>query len=131
MEIHLKVIGSLLIILASIHIFFPKYFDWKNGLKSLNLINKQMMIVHTFFIALIIFLMGLLCLTSTTELIETNLGKKIAFGLGVFWIMRLFFQFFIYSSKLWKGKLFETIMHILFSLLWSYFSLTFFTIYFI
>ena len=89
-----------------------------------------MMTVHTFFIALTVFLMGLLCLTSPTEIIETNLGKKISLGLGIFWTVRLVIQFFGYSTDLWKGKKFETFMHILFSLLWTYLSIIFFTTYF-
>lgn len=127
MEIHFKIIGILLIALALVHIIFPKYFNWDNELKTLSLINRQMILVHTFFIALVIFLMGLLCLTSSNELIETNLGKKISLGLGVFWAIRLFIQFFGYSPKLWKGKTFETIIHILFSFLWLYFTITFLT----
>lgn len=114
--------------LGLIHIFFPKYFNWDKELKSLSLINRQMMTVHTFFIALTVFLMGLLCFTSSTELIETNLGKKISLGLGIFWTVRLFIQFFGYSTELWKGKTFETAMHIIFSLLWVYLSGIFFTI---
>ncbi|MCL5127599.1 hypothetical protein M4I23_04195 [Algibacter sp. L4_22] len=128
MYIHLKIIGTLLIFLALIHAFFPKYFSWKKELSSLSLINRQMMTTHTFFIAFTVFLMGLLCLTSASEIIETVLGKKIALGLGVFWIVRLFFQFFIYSKQLWTGKTFETAMHILFSLLWGYFSSVFLAI---
>ena len=131
MTIHLLIIGSLLILLSLMHIIFPKYFKWKKELKTLSLINRQMMTVHTFFIALVVFLMGLLCLTSSTELIETNLGKKIALGLALFWIIRLFFQFFIYSPKLWKGKKFETIAHVFFSLLWIYFIIIFSIIAFI
>ena len=130
MEIHFKIIGVLLIALALAHISFPKYFNWDKELKSLSLINRQMMIVHTFFIALTIFLIGLLCLTSSNELIGTNLGKKIALGIGIFWTIRLFIQFFGYSTELWKGKKFETFMHIIFSLLWTYFSIIFLTIYF-
>ena len=130
MEIHFKLIGIILMILALVHAIFPKYFDWKNELKSLNLINRQLMWVHTFFIALVVFLMGLLCLTSANDLISTNLGKKISLGLGVFWLVRLFIQFFGYSSELWKGKTFETIIHILFSLLWIYLSIIFLTTYF-
>ena len=122
MYMHLNIIGILLVTLALIHVAFPKYFNWANELKYLSLINKQMMQVHTFFIALILFLMGILCLTSANELIETNFGRKIALGLGVFWLVRLFFQFFIYSSKLWKGKIFETFVHIIFTLLWVYLS---------
>lgn len=125
METQHKIIGILLMILALIHIIFPKYFNWKEELKPLSLMNRQMMTVHTFFIALVVFLMGLLCLTSAADLTQTKLGKTISFGLGIFWTTRLFFQFFIYSPKLWKGKIFETIIHILFSLLWIYLSVVF------
>lgn len=128
MHLHLKIIGALLIILALVHIAFPKYFNWEKELSSLSLINRQMITVHTFFIALTIFLMGLLCLTSSNELIETTLGKKISLGLGIFWTIRLIIQFFGYSSKLWKGKAFETTVHILFTFLWTYLSFIFWTI---
>lgn len=125
MQIHLKIIGVLLIALALVHIIFPRYFNWNKELKALSLINRQMMTVHTFFIALTVFLMGILCLTSAKELIETNLGNKIAIGLGVFWVARLFIQFFVYSPSLWRGKKLETVIHILFTFLWSYFSFVF------
>ena len=130
MEIHFKVVGFLLMALALVHIIFPKYFNWKQELRTLSLINKQMMIVHTFFIALVVFLMGLLCFTSATELASTGLGKKISLGLGLFWSVRLFVQFFGYSPKLWKGKLFETVVHIVFSFFWLYLSVLFWANYF-
>ena len=130
MSLKIQIIGVLLMLLALIHIGFPKYFKWKLELKSLSLINSQMMTTHTFFIALTVFLMGLLCVTSSTELIETTLGKKISLGLGIFWLIRLFFQMFVYSSLLWKGKKFETTMHILFTLFWIYMSSLFLIIYF-
>ena len=90
-----------------------------------------MMTVHTFFIALTVFLIGLLCVTSASELIETSLGKKVSLGLAVFWTIRLFTQIFIYSPKLWKGKTFETIVHVLFTLFWAYMSLVFWLVLFI
>jgi len=129
MEIHIKIIGILLIIMAGIHLIFPRHFNWANELKSLSLINRQMMTIHTLFIALGIFLMGLLCLTSSSDLLDTTLGKRISLGLGIFWTIRLFTQFFGYSSKLWKGKAFETGIHILFSLFWTYLSVIFLMIY--
>ncbi len=125
MEIQFKIIGILLITLALVHVIFPKYFNWKEELKSMSLINRQMMKVHTFFVAFVVFLMGLLCLTSTNELVNTTLGKTISLGFGIFWATRLFIQFFGYSSELWKGKPFETTMHILFSLLWTYLTVIF------
>lgn len=129
METHLRIIGYLLILLALVHLIFPWYFNWDKELKFLSLINRQLMTVHTFFIALTVFLMGLLCITSPSELIDTTLGRRVSLGLGIFWTIRLITQFFVYSSKLWKGKKFETIIHVLFSILWSYFSIVFFWIF--
>ncbi|MEP6789640.1 MAG: hypothetical protein ABJB40_14470, partial [Acidobacteriota bacterium] len=81
--------------------------------------------VHTLFIALTILLIGLLCLFSAGDLVNTQLGKRICLGLAIFWGTRLLIQFFGYSSELWKGKVFETVMHILFSILWIYISMIF------
>ena len=125
MELHLRIVGILLIILALIHIVFPKYFNWKIELSSLSLMNRQLMYVHSFFIAFAILLIGVLCLTSATELTNTALGKRISLGLGIFWSARLFIQFFGYSPKLWKGKTFETSVHIFFSIFWIYLSTIF------
>ncbi len=125
MVLHLKIIGVLLIVLSLVHVIFPKRFGWKNELKSLQLLNRQLMYVHTFFVALVVFLMGILCLTSANELVETNLGRKVAFGLWVFWTLRLIFQFFVYSTDLWRGKKFETAVHVVFSLFWIYLSMVF------
>lgn len=129
MELHLKIIGTILILLSLIHVVFPKYFNWKEELTSLSLVNKEVMYVHTFFVALMVLLIGVLCLFFSNEICHTSLGKAIALGLFIFWFFRLIFQFFVYSSALWKGKTFETIVHIFFSLLWSYISLIFFLIY--
>lgn len=117
-------------VLAFIHLPFPKYFKWKEELKPLSLINKQMMEVHTFFIALMVFLMGLLSLTQATAMVYTELGRIISLGLGVFWGFRLVFQLFVYSVKLWKGKLFETSIHIVFTLLWIYITSVYSLVYF-
>lgn len=122
MTIQLNIVGGILVVLSLVHLIFPRYFNWKTELQALSLINRQMMQVHTFFIALTVLLMGLLCLSSASELVNTALGNKIALGLGVFWTARLYVQFFGYSSALWKGRAFETFVHLVFILLWSYLS---------
>jgi hypothetical protein len=130
MILQVKIIGVLLILLAIVHGIFPKYFNWKKELATLSLINKELMQVHTFFIALVVIMMGVLCLCYAVELCTTSFGKVISLGLGIFWGVRLFVQFFVYSSSLWRGKRFETLVHILFSLLWLYLTLVFSLIYF-
>ncbi len=114
-----------MIALGLIHVIFPKRFNWKEELRSLSIINREMMYVHTFFIALTLVLMGLLCLTSATELTQTTFGKRISLGLGLFWFIRLYIQFFVYSPENWKGKRFETMVHIVFSIFWAYLSVLF------
>ncbi len=126
MILPIKIAGYLLILLALVHILFARYFNWKEELKPLSLMNRQMMVIHTFFIALIVLLMGLLCVTSAGALTSTEFGKKISMGMAFFWLVRLIVQFVGYSSKLWRGKRFETIVHILFSLLWLFLTVIFF-----
>lgn len=125
MEIHLKVVGSLLILLSLMHIIIPRYFKWEQELTSLSLITKQIIYVHTFFIAFIVLLMGLLCLSYSHELVYDRFGRIISLGLFGFWLTRLIFQFLVYSPKVWRGKRFETVMHVVFAATWLYFSAVF------
>lgn len=125
MEIHLKIVGAVLIGLALMHIVIPKYFKWEQELTSLTLITRQILYVHTFFIGFIVLLMGLLCLSYSHELIYDPFGRVISLGLFAFWLTRLIFQFLVYSPKTWQGKRFETAMHIIFSAVWLYFTSVF------
>jgi hypothetical protein len=128
MDIHLRIIGIALIILGILHVVFPWYFNWKTELERLSLVNRQIMQVHTFFIALIVLLMGVLCLVAPTELLTTPLGRTLSFGMAIFWTARQLIQFFGFSPALWKRKPFETIVHIVFSGFWIYLSWAFWTI---
>jgi len=131
MEFNLQLAGALLIFLSLLHVVFPRYFKWDKEFAQVSLINRQMMYIHAFFISLMVLLMGILCLTSATELINTRLGSTISLGLGVFWLIRLLFQFFGYSARHWKGRPKETFIHVLFSLLWVYLCFVFFSVYFL
>jgi len=126
MQTVLEITGGLLIGLALLHAVFPRYFRWKEETAALNLLTRQILYVHTFFIALTVFLMGLLCVTCAADLIHTSLGRRVCMGLAAFWGIRLIIQFYGYSSKLWQGRIFETIMHVLFTLLWIHLTGVFF-----
>ena len=118
MILTLRILGFILILLAFLHLIFPSYFCWKEELQKLNRINREIMEVHTFFIALTVFLMGLLLISSAELLATSALGRRILAGMAFFWGLRLLCQFFWYSKENWKGKPFETTVHILFTLLW-------------
>ena len=125
MEAQLRAIGFLLVVLALLHVGFKRYFGWRREFAAVSLINRQMMYVHTFFVAFTVLLMGVLCLTSAAELTSTPLGRKVALGCGLFWLARLLVQFFGYSAELWRGKRFETVVHVVFAAFWTYLSAVF------
>ena len=122
METHIKIVGSLLIALSLMHIILPKYFKWVEELALLSLITRQIFYVHTFFIAFTVLLMGLLCIKYSSQLVYDPFGRVITLGLFGFWLTRLIFQFLVYSPKVWRGKKFETVVHIVFAITWTYFA---------
>jgi hypothetical protein len=83
----------LLITLALVHVVFPKYFNWRKELVEVSLLNKQLMYVHTFFIALTVFFDGRILLVlfqrycqyevraTTIIRIVYFLGNSIAFSI--------------------------------------------------
>lgn len=125
MELQIRIIGGLLVLLALLHFFFPRYFNWKREFDGVSLVNRQMIYVHMFFIALGVFLLGLLCLTSSEALVTTTLGKRISLGMGILWGVRLYVQFFVYSVELWRGKVFETVVHVVLAGFWAYIGIIF------
>ena len=123
---HLHLVGASLIFLAMAHIDFCKRFHWQEELVRLSLLNRQIFYVHSFFICLVLVQMGLLCLLAPTALLEHSLlGRYVAVGFAAFWLIRLYSQWFVYDWRLWRGKYFETSMHAIFTLLWTYYVLVF------
>src|SRR4051812_33234085 len=116
----LKIAGWGLLLLALIHAAFPRRFNWSAELAALSPMNRQMMQVHTLFVALMVGLMGTLCAFGSAALLApTSLGRWVSIGFAIFWSVRGYCQWFVYSPELWRGKRFETGMHVLFSLVWT------------
>jgi hypothetical protein len=122
LALHLKIVGTLLLLLAFAHLFFPKRFGWKTDLAKLTLLNRQVFLVHAFFISLVLVLFGLLSLAYTGTILQPSpLARIVLAGLVMFWVARLFIQFFVYDARLWQGNHFNTTMHVFFSLMWTYY----------
>lgn len=127
LALHLRIVGTLLLVLAAINVFvIPKRFGWKDELPKLSLLTRQVFVVHCLFIVLILVLMGVLALGFTETLLDsTPLAKVVLAGLALFWLVRLFVQWFVYDWALWRGKPFYTVMHMVFTGLWLYASTVF------
>ena len=74
LALHLKFTGAALIFLGVSHAFFGKRFNWAQETARLSPLNRQIFYVHTFFIALICVMMGVLALLGTRALTEPTLA---------------------------------------------------------
>ncbi len=119
--LHLRIAGFLLMVLAIGHLFISRRFQWLEQSRLLSAFNGQVMLVHAFFIALTVGLMGVLALFwPETLVMPSALGRPVVAGLLIFWTVRLIFQWLVYDWALWVGKRMETGVHFLFTLFWIY-----------
>jgi hypothetical protein len=119
--LHLKIVGTLLVVLGLAHSVFARYFKWKTELAQLSLLTRQIFQVHCFFIALLVVMIGVCSLFYTNVLLGSgDLSAVVLTGFVVFWLFRLAFQLFVYDSAIWRGRRFYTVMHVVFSIFWVY-----------
>jgi hypothetical protein len=124
--LHLKTVGFTLLLLGVLHFAFPRRFRWTEELQRLSLLNRQIFLVHCFFIVLTVWLMGSLALFFTDALLEpTSLARLVLAGLVIFWGARLVCQLAVYDARLWRGNRFNTGVHVAFSALWTYYIAVF------
>lgn len=123
LELHLRIAGALQIALALLHLDFPKRFRWKEELARLSLLNRQIFLVHTVFICVVLTMIGALSLLAPRTLLEpTSLSRLVLGGFAVFWGLRLVFQWLVYDSRLWRGDSFNTAVHAVLTAIWAYLS---------
>lgn len=122
----LRLAGVLLLLLAAVNLYVPKRFAWADELQRLSLLNRQIFVVHAGFIVLMILLMAALTLALPRDLMApSRLSRALLAGMGLFWLVRLLVQWFVYDSRIWRGHRFYTAMHYVFTAVWIYFSATF------
>jgi len=125
-ELHLRIVGVLMLVLVALNFYLPRYFNWRTELASLSLVNRQIMRVHAGFICVLLVMFAAIALFCTRDLLEpTRLARTLLAALAGFWFLRLLTQWFVYDRSLWRGRGFETIVHFVFTGVWVYFAGTF------
>lgn len=126
LELHLRVAGALLLLLAAAHPLIPRELGWKEDLSKLKLVNRQIFLVHVGFIVLMLVLMGGLALVYAEELATPGrLSRAVLGGLALFWGLRLLTQQLVYDRSLWRDNPRYTAVHVVFTLMWSYLTAVF------
>lgn len=121
LEFHLRAAGAVQVALAAIHLLFPKRFAWKEELPRLSLLNRQIFLVHTFFICVVLVLFGSWSFFLAPDLLRPSpLSRPVVGGIAVFWLLRLFCQWFVYDPSLWRGDRRNTRIHWAATAVWIY-----------
>jgi hypothetical protein len=126
LAILLRVAGAGVILLALLHVPIGRHLKWREEASLLSPANASIFRVHTFFICLVLVLMGLPCLVDPNVFLErSRAGAWLSWSFSVFWTTRLFVQWFVYPANLWRGKKMETMVHAWFTVFWLFLAALF------
>ena len=115
----LRLAGTGLILLAVLHIPIARQLRWREEVARMTPVNGSIFHVHAFFICLVLVMMGLPCLFDPMIFLErTRSATWITSSYSLFWGIRLYCQWFVYPSSLWKNQRFETVLHYVFTVVW-------------
>jgi len=121
MKTCLQIAGILQLVLSLAHFGFARRFGWSEELKRVSLLTRQIFWAHTGFLMLVLAGFGRISFFCADDLLaRSTLSRAVLSGLSVFWAARLYCQFFVYRSELWRGNNLNTVAHILFALLWTF-----------
>lgn len=119
LTILLRIAGVGLITLSVLHIPIGKSLKWKEDAARLSMMNESVFHVHTFFVCLVLVMMGLPAVVDPqVYLAPTRAGAWVTWSIAIFWAARLYCQWFVYRADLWRGKRMEFRVHWLFTFIW-------------
>jgi hypothetical protein len=120
LTILLRLAGASLVLLAGLHIPIGRHLKWREDSTRLTPPNAAIFRVHSFFIGLVLVMMGLPCLIEPRVFLEpSHAGSWLAWSFAAFWAIRLYFQWFVFPADLRRGKRLETILHWWFTVYWT------------
>lgn len=116
----IRICGVGQLVLAPLHLAFAKRLRWKEEAGRMSPVNETIFHVHTLFVCFALVLFGAVSLVDPAALLAPQAAARwLTGGIAVFWALRLYCQFFVFRSGLWRGKRFETAMHAVFTLSWT------------
>ncbi len=122
----LRIAGGGLLLLAILHVPIGKQLKWSEEARRMSRTNESIFHVHTFFICVVLVMMGLPSLLEPSIFLQSSrAGLWLSWSISVFWWMRLHFQWFVYPAELWRGKRMETAIHLWFTFVWTALALLF------
>jgi hypothetical protein len=94
-------VGGVLSLLAGVlHLFFPRFFDWRTDLAKLTPLNARILFTIHLFLAAFFFIFGFISLRFPAELAGgSGLGGAVAGSYAVFWLVRGVWQYLYFDPS--------------------------------
>lgn len=93
-------IGSLYnLFFAIFHLFFWRLFKWKEDLKRISHINRQIMQIMNLCLIFVFLVMSYVSFFHANELLTTSLGNTLLFAIGLFWLLRAIEQVYFFGFR--------------------------------
>lgn len=86
---------------AVFHAMLPRIMDWRTDLESLFIGNRKTVYALNIAMTYLLVAMGALSVGAAPDLLATNLGRLILWGLLGFWVLRVGIQAVVYGYE-WK-----------------------------
>jgi hypothetical protein len=119
------VAGIVQLLIASANFFLPRRLRYAENLSRVDMIVRQVFVVHSVYIVLVLAGLAGLCLFFPHELAgASRLGRCLCGFLAVFWGLRVPIQLFYYDPALKRQNL---TMHILFTTAFIFLAVLFTT----
>lgn len=93
--------GGVHLIIAASNFVLPRKLNYRENLSCLSPIVRQIFIVHSIYIFIVLLLFAGLCLFFAPELAGgSRLGRFLSAAMAAFWLLRIPLQLFFYDGEL-------------------------------
>ena len=120
----LEIIAGMQLAIAVLNLFLVPLLQWKDDLKRMPSLLREVFQVHAWFISITLAIFGIITARFAGDFAAgTNLlNRWLAAGIGLFWMIRTILQLTYYSSTHWRGRLGYTTVHVVLLLVYGGFS---------
>ncbi len=91
--------GIFNLLFAVFHLFFWKLFNWKYELKSISIINRNIMQVLNLCLTFVFLIFSYTSIFHTDEMLNTDIGISLTLCISVFWFLRSLEQIIFFKLK--------------------------------
>jgi hypothetical protein len=128
LETLLRVCAAMQWGIATLNLFLPHIFHWKEDLRRQPLLLREVFQIHLWFISITLAIFGVMTWRFASEMVlgMNDALRWLAASIGLFWAIRTVLQVTYYSSSHWRGQVGRTAIHVLLLILYGGFAACYF-----